>query len=378
MRKAVWILALTLGACGGGETSSDAGPDAGRDGGPIAGDDAAMDAGIDADAGSDAGAPTIDAGPIPDGGYVHTFPERDFVCKAGATPPCPTVEPLRSAEERTVVIRPDLDDATLAYIVNELRIPAASGGYAPGFNLDGLDSGEGSTAGSATCVEHNRDYVSSLDPGHVGVDNVFALLVPVVEAVLDPSQCDGPTEGCIDRLIADAVASGELLLAVEIRGVDSVENDDDVTVGLYLVEVPGGGAPLIDPGTERIAPGQTFDVVMPVGVPVRGDIFQGRVRVQLGTIMLPMSTTNVPLPAMISNAELRADVSLTALANGALGGSTPFSWIVAEAERLSGMGELAMTIFAPYADIQPTSDPTVCADVSSALALSGVPAILER
>ncbi len=384
MRGTIVIALALAAACGGGEGSADggrdAGPraDAGRDAGVGPLDSGAMDGGA-VDGGLDAST-EVDAsawfdGAIPDGGVAHTFPPRDFVCESGAPTPCETTNPLRSAAERTVVVTSDMPRTTLTYVIDVLQIPEESGGVAPGFNLDGLDSGGGSTAATATCEEFASDFTSALDPGHVGVDNIFALLVPTVESLLDPALCGGSTAGCVDRSIAQAIASGSLLLLVEIRGVDSVVNDPDVTVGLYLGAVPGGGVPILD-ASGRLAPGQTFATVSSVGVPVRSDIFLGRVRVRPGTITLPMSTTGIPLPNVIANAELRADVALDALSNGHLGGSTPSSWFVEEAERLRpGSGSTVGPIVSAYADIEQTTDPLVCADLSSGLVLSAVRAV---
>lgn len=379
-RMIVLPLALTL-ACGGGEGDSDSGrPDAGRDGGGVM-DDAGRDAGGSMDAGGPDAGPTvdagvmIDAGPLPDGGVVHTFPPRDYVCRAGETTPCETTQPLRSAAERTVIVTSDMPSATLTYVVSVLGLPEASAGVAPGFNLDGLDSGDGSSSPTATCVEYAPDLGSALEPGHVGVDNVLSELVPTMESLLDETLCGGSTAGCVDRSIAQMIASGALLLLVEIDNVDSLVHDPDVTVGLYLGAVPGGGAPVVD-GTGRLAPGQTFTTVSAVGVPVRSDIFHGRVRVLPGTITLPMSTTGVPLPSTIANAELRADVSLDGLSSGHLGGSTPLTWFVEEAERASpGIGPTVEAILESYADIEPTSDPIYCADISSGLTLEAVRAV---
>lgn len=383
MRRAiVFVPALLVVACGGGESGGDGGhdagmrPDAGRDAGFVP-DDAGLDAASIVDAASGPDASAWFDGAIPDGGVAFTFPPRDFVCSAGAPTPCETTVPLRSAAERTVVVTSDMPRTTLTYVISVLQIPAEAGGVAPGFNLDATDSGPtGSSSPTATCEEFTVDFTSALDPGHVGVDSIFSMLVPTVEALLDPAMCGGSTTGCVDRGIAQSIAGGSLLLLIEIDGVDSVVNDPDVTVGLYLGAVPGGGPPLLD-GAGRLAPGQTFATASAIGVPVRSDIFLGRVRVLPGTITLPMSTTGIPLPSTIANAELRADVALDGLSNGHLGGSTPVSWFVAEAERLSpGSGATVEPILEAYADIDPTAaDPFVCADVSSGLTLSAVPAV---
>lgn len=382
MRRTI-VLAVMLSwvGCGGGEAGVDAGRDAGasedagpRDGGPIL-DDAGRDGGSSEDGSTPDAGVSIDAS-IPDGGVAHTFPPRDFLCTSGAATPCDTTVPLRSAAERTVVVTADMPRATLTYVVSVLQIPEESGGTAPGFNLDRRDSGpDGSSSSTADCEEYQVDFTSVLEPGHIGVDNVLSILVPTMESLMDPDMCGGSTDGCVDRMIAQSIANGALLLLIEIAGVDSVVNDPDVTVGLYLGEVPGGGSPVLD-ATGRLAPGQTFATVSPIGVPVRSDIFLGRLRVLPGTITLPMGMAGLPLPGSIARAELRADVALDGLSNGNLGGSTPVSWFVAEAERNEpGIGPTVQSILEAYADIEPTADdPLVCADLSSGLLLSAVPA----
>ncbi|HJL14331.1 MAG TPA: hypothetical protein RMH99_01675 [Sandaracinaceae bacterium LLY-WYZ-13_1] len=423
-------LALLAG-CGGGNDHADAGLDAGptmdatpgedaggeRDAGEDAGSidaSAVVDAGPPTDGGpdddaggsaadaalSDAGAfdattpldadlpdagPRADGGPLPfdaswfDGGgpTTHTFPPRDFVC--AGSPLCATTVPLRSVADRTVTVTRDLPSVTLTSVVQILEVPEESSGAAVGFNLDALDSGAGSTAPSADCEEFNQDFTSVSEPGHVGVDNTFQSLVPTVEGLLDASDCPGGTTvGCVDAQVAAQIASGELLLIVEVTGVDSLLHDPEVQVSIHLGSVPGGGVPLLD-ASGLLAAGQSFDAVATVAGPVTGDIFHGRLRAELGTLMLPAATgTMLSLfPGQLDRAELRADVGPSGLTRGNLGGSTPVEWYVTEVSRIMpGIEATVRSVLESVADVTPTAaDPAICADVSSGMRLATVSAV---
>lgn len=393
MKKTIMVvLALLSVACGedSGDPGLDAGADAGSaldgsalDGSALDGtvldgsvldgtvlDGSGPDGSVLEDAGGDGG--VLVDGSIPDGGSSGgtVFPPRDFVCTAGAPTPCPTTVPLRSAAERTVTVTADMPSTTLTYVVHVLGMPSESpGAAAAGFNLDGMDSGLGSDSPSADCAEYATDYASTVDVGHLGVDNAISSLVPTIESLLDSEGC--PPEGCVDGALAASIADGSLLLLIEIAGVESLVHDADVTVTLYAGAVPGGGPPLLDAG--RLAAGQTFTTASMIGAPTSGDIFHGRLRVRPGSVVLPSTSAGgLPLITPLDRAELRADVTLTGLSRGHLGGTTPVSWYVAATD--PDLADSVRSILEAFADITPGADPMVCADVSSGFTLSAVPA----
>ncbi|MCB9593852.1 MAG: hypothetical protein H6719_14050 [Sandaracinaceae bacterium] len=357
---------LLLGACGGDgspDAGFDASPDVDAGGPPDAGFDAGADAGSDAgplDAGSDAGA--LDAG-----GATTTFPPRDLRCMAGTTPPCATTEPTRSDAERTVVVPRDMAPGTYTYVIRTWSMPEASfAGTAAGFNLDGLDSGSGSTALDANCEELGLDYHSLRDPSHVGIDNAMSSLVTTIEGLLDAATCPGMVvDGCLDATFARGIAEGTFLVLLELTGVESFEHDDDVQVALYVGAVPGGGAPTLE-ADGRIAAGQAFDTVRELTPPTTGDIFEGRLRVRWpDTLVLPGSA-GVLLPLQLDAPELRGTVDATQIGLGVVGASTEVDFLVAQAEAaMPGIGGTVRSVLESIADFEPTTDPFICARVSS-------------
>lgn len=339
--------------------------DAGFDAGEDRPDAARMDAGFD-------------AGPF-DGGpeMTVTFPPRDFVCGAPASAGCATTVPLRSVTERTVTVTRDMRPTTLTYVIGTLSIlEASSAGTAVGFNLDGLDSMEGSILISADCEEFNPDFASLLDPGHVGVDNTFQGLVATIESLLDASMCPGmTTDGCLDVTIQEQILDGTLLLLVEVTNIDSFAYDESVEVALYAGAVPGGGMPMLL-GGGGLAPGQTFDTVSTLVAPTFGDIFDGRLRVRWTGMVTLLPGGSLLLPLQLDDPELRADISTAGLALGVMGGTTSIDYLVTAASALMpGIEDTLGAIFEGIADVTPTSDPVICANISSGYLLDAVPAL---
>lgn len=332
------------------------------------------------DPGSDGGAPD----PRPDGGAPdprldasvegYVFPERDWVCAESARPPCPTTEPAHTDEERTVIER-DALDATRLYVLDVVSMPARTGGWVAGFNLDGLDSGEGSSDPFANCEEFAPDLASLLDPDHVGVDNGFAELIPTVESFLTPEDCpSGVTDGCFDELMQQQISDGTMLLLVEVGGVDDLAYDSSVTVQLHRGAVPGGGLPTLAGG--RLAPGQAFDLT-PLGAPVAGDIFDGRVRAVGLSLPLPAAFGSSTLPLTVTDAELRFDIGGEVITDGQLGGSFEVDQVVAAVEAsMPGYGDLMRDVLESVADVSPSSsDPLICTRVGVGLTFSGTTAL---
>jgi hypothetical protein len=108
-----------------------------------------------------------------------------------------------------------------------------------GFDLDGIVSvGDDSTS----CRQN--DYVGP--DGTPGIDNQFAVLWEAIVDVIGDA-----AEG----LVLGAINDGNLLLMMEIAGIDDPLNDDCVDVNIFI----GDGKP--DVGNDGyITSGQTFDV----------------------------------------------------------------------------------------------------------------------
>ena len=329
-----------------------------------------MDASIP-DAGVDAG---TDAGPF-DAGMLVLFPPRDFVCVEGPEP-CPTTRPLLSEAERTVAVTRDFPPTTFTYIISVLQMPEAAGGSAMGFNLDGFDSGLGSTDPVASCERSNQDYSSGLDPSHVGVDSTLQEMIPLFESAVAATDCPGTsTEGCFNRLLQRGVEDGAGLLLIEVREVESFTHDEAVEVTLHRAALPTGET-LRLAGDEGLAPGQTFLSQEVLLTSSTADIFRGRLRVRWTghlPIVLPLfdvGTTN------FSDPELRGQLTRDRITLGVIGGATEVESLVSRvAATMPEVADTVRTILESASDLHPLADdPHVCNDVSAGFTFEAVSA----
>lgn len=298
-----------------------------------------------------------------------TFEARNFQCASGESPPCETTEPATSDDARTVVEEEEMEDTTYTFVVDTIDLPEASGGMAAGFNLDGLDSGEGSTAADATCQEFNQDFINSQEPDHVGVDNALQGLVGTIEGLLDAGDCPGgTTEGCLGATLQQQILDGSLILMMQVSGVNSFDYDSEVQLQLFLGEVPGGGMPM-EGGSGGLAPDQEFMSTMNLGAPVDGDIFAGRLRASTSLLTITVDTGDFSLPLMISNAEVRFDISESGLGAGQIGGFLRTEDIIeAAAMIMPGIEDTVRSVVESVADVEPSAgDPAICDSVSVGL-----------
>ncbi len=134
---------------------------------------------------------------------------------------------------------PTCDDpgATVTYVMRQISFARSEGGVAWGFNLDDSVSEIGDPNGCG-----KQDLT---DPeGQPGIDNAFAGLLPTLEQT---------EAAAVSGLLQASVTSGELLIAMELQGVDDLQNDDCVAINFGAAT----GTPLL--GTDGlILPGQTF------------------------------------------------------------------------------------------------------------------------
>ena len=134
-----------------------------------------------------------------------------------------------------------LDAAPQLVVVRTLRFALADeDGVSLGFDLDGETSVENGTSGCGIA-----DYTSP--EGTPGIDNAFTRLTPALEST-------EAKVSAIEGLVQAAITSGELLIVVELGGVDDW-NDDSCVAGAVG---QAAGTPML--GTDGlILDGQTFD-----------------------------------------------------------------------------------------------------------------------
>lgn len=260
------------------------------------------------------------------------------------------------------------DGETQVYVLSTVSIPESMGSgasaTAAGFNLDNMVT-PGDPA-AANCVDATPDFNSSNDPGETGVDNALSGLVSTIEGLLS----DGES---LDETIGAQIAEGSLLIMMEVRDIDSYTNDSSIEVQLYLGSVPGGAAPMLSGAT--LAPGQTFEG-MALGSAQAGTITSGRMRVQTRLLTLSINTGDVALDLNIRNAQVRANITPTALVNGAIGGSLRVEEIADAAEEImSGLRDTVLSVLGGVADLEPqAADPQTCDSLSVGILFGAVEA----
>lgn len=301
------------------------------------------------------------------GGSTTTFDARNYQCASGESPPCATDPdnggvPADSDADRTVEEPNTTEDMTYTFVVETIDIPEAAGGTVAGFNLDGIDSGDASMAPmEATCEEFNPDYINSEEPDHVGVDNALQSLVSTIEGFLDPADCPGmDTAGCLGATLQAQILDGSLILLMQVNGVNDFDYDSSVSLRLFLAEVATGAPP--EEGTSGgLAPDQEFNMAMALGDAVEGDIFDGRLRASTPLLTITVDTGDFMLPLMISNAEVRFDISETGLGAGQIGGYLTTSSIVEAASMIMpGIEDVVRTTVQSIADIGPCAEDGQC------------------
>ncbi len=302
------------------------------------------------------------------------FPERDFVCATGEAPPCATTTPRRTDAQRTEVEPEDFEDRTVSYIVNLIDVPSVAGtDPAPGFNLDGLDSGEGSTDPAATCEELAPDHTSSVDAGLVGVDNALAGAVTLLQGFA----CMGQPAPCtLGTLAINAINEGSVLLILEVRGLNSFEYDGAIELQFYLGALAGGatcdaaGGPAPCPTLEGgvLAAGQTFDTMAPLGSVVQGDVFDGRLRVRTSLLTLTLVAGGNTINLNITEPEVRFDIAEAGLSAGVIGGVLTLTDLVSLGAMFGVDQATILGVVGSFLDVRPSAaDPTACEAISVGL-----------
>lgn len=345
-------LSLATAACGsssrGGGPKQDAGaePDATAD---------------DAEVGDDSG-----AGSIPDGGLVNE-------CDEGGN-------------EFFYVVRV-LDIGTNQWVKNNIDENAPNN-VAPGLNLDGVDNTEDYVGqGSKPCGKRQDFFYPNVEtPTHTGVDNRTSVFL---DAVADLTDID------ISTRVAEAIGTGELLLLLRVKNVDSdienpgnteyfPEDDSCVNIDVLLAVVPPEAELLKDEVTGLITPGQSFDakassfedgtaVVQILGAKIQNGRLAGGTSTNL-PVEIPFTDEEV-VELSIENAKVEFDIDGTTVSNGLLGGTLDVNSTSAKLAEITAQPmSVIRAVLAAQADINPNSTGTQCQDISMALVYSGVAA----
>lgn len=189
------------------------------------------------------------------------------------------------------------------FVISVLEFTEAQkDGSAWGFNLDGLVTQSGDPTGCGKA--------DLLDPeGHEGIDNAFVALMPLIE---------NTEAAAIRGLLQDAVNAGELLIVVEVTGLDDYQNDDCVTVAIS----PALGTPLL--GTDgAMMDSQSFarDPNLPSAVMSDVSLVNGRLVAQGFPLTLSLEVLDAQIVLEIPDGAIQVDIAPDGKsATGHLGG----------------------------------------------------------
>lgn len=206
---------------------------------------------------------------------------------------------------------PVIDYTQRLYVVTSLSSPTLSGDIVWGLNLDSRVS---DATDATTC--HKADNVSPAPDNEAGVDNQLGPIITAQEGLLG-----------LNAATVRSIAAGQLLLLIQVTGIDDYTDDPNVNVGLLAGRLPlGVWAPETDPSTGMLAADQTFDIddrsyeddgVTPIAS-FDAYIEDGRVHASNSDfdLALPLGVT-----LAVKEGQSRFNISPTALDTGVLAGS---------------------------------------------------------
>jgi hypothetical protein len=266
---------------------------------------------------------------------------------------CATVHSEDSAIESTFQSCTDGDNITL--VISTFNYARREDGIVWGFNLDEHITESDDEEG---CYKEDL-----IDPyGNEGVDNAFSGLIPALES----------TEAiALESLIQASINSGELLLIIEINGIQDWQNDECVSVGIYR----GRGIPLV--GTEgTLLDGQTFERAydLPYSTITNIEITDGKLDALPLSIELPVQVLDEFLELEMNDGGLHIELDSSGGAFGFFGGAIPIQ-ILNNIVSLPDVNlpEAVITLLGAAADLFPDEGGT-CQSISMAFEYAAIPA----
>jgi hypothetical protein len=277
-------------------------------------------------------------------------------CIADAGPVDGHVAPVDSSVDATT------DGGLDSGVVRERSYLVARAWY-PDVSIDGTTSAEGidldmriSDGGDSTsCETSHADY--SFDERE-GIDNQFARLVPALNGVVGED---------LNVILQDAIDSGEWLLVVTIGDVDSLRDDDRVTVSYMLADADGA----LEVDEEGIRPGQSIRTRMALGR-VEGRIEAGRVVATAPVIAIPSG--DFFRISLATRPGLVARISEDGLEFGSLGGALSVESLVSSIVGfMASLETTARNLIGQVADVDAATDaPERCQSISIGLGFTAV------
>jgi hypothetical protein len=261
------------------------------------------------------------------------------------------------------------------YVLASVGVPVPNAdGRLAGFDLDG----HATTSASDPIGCGQQDFPGLLPEDGEGVDNEGALLLNDVASYLP----------WFDASAFNArIHDGSLLFVIQLEDVQSLVNDDHVTVALYVARTLDGSAPELEGG--ELVPGQTFAIDERSFDDETGrdepkmyfpDARIENGRVVAGANMLPFLMVfpdGSTLDAEVHDAQVRFDLTSDGIANGLIGGGMRTSDLVAGFEaRVPELADFAELVLDTRADLA-RDETGACTQLSLGLVFDGMPASTE-
>jgi hypothetical protein len=228
-----------------------------------------------------------------------------------------------------------------------------------GFDLDGhvSDAGDDEGCGHADLVDPN---------GVPGIDSAFSGMVPALEAT---------EAAAVAGLIQDSIQNGQLVLLVELSGVDDPVNDDCVDVRV----IRGAGTPMI--GTDGVMlDGQTFGV-LPGSTPSELTcipLVDGAIDAGPFALTLDFQVLDVALSFHMTGASIHLALSPDGrTATGYFGGYVPVAdiLVIVDEGDLADIADLVRSLVNAAADLAPNEEGT-CDAISVVFDYGGIEAFV--
>jgi hypothetical protein len=243
---------------------------------------------------------------------------------------------------------------TIVGVVSSITHARRDNGVVWGLDIDGVNSANTDPTGC-----YKEDLV---DPnGNTGIDNAFSALIPALES----------TEAvALESLVQQSINNGNLLLMVEIAGVNDWQNDDCVNVSIWR----GQGTPLI--GTDgNLMTHQSFfkDQSMPNSHIEGMKIVDGVLVASPLNVELPVQVLDEDLNFKMSDGGIHISLTEDGHMSGFFTGALPISTLT-DITTLPDVNlpEFVQDLVASAADLYPQEDGS-CAAISVAFEYTAIP-----
>ncbi len=199
--------------------------------------------------------------------------------------------------------------------------------------------GDGESCINGTCIDASAEYVFGAD--NAIVDSI--VLDGAKDCCFDYSGDGTPDNGVgsllgtlgsflgevdVDQSIADAIADGTISIVLDMKGMESATDDDDVTMNGFFGYAGEAGGYLIEPNSFVEGSGNALPIVSFPG----GTIAGGSVELGPTPFAVSIPFGEIVISAELQSAQITGDITTDGgsfgIANGKIGGVVPLQQIV--------------------------------------------------